>query len=225
MEIWNISYGTSRMFRLNSEWPFSENKRNSYIGWIRKKTRIRPSYQFYDFSVKNDRQKWDLGFKMKILKFLGIQPIYGCSKMRKEAFDKSIDSWRNRIACRSDLENSNRYNTDSKTDWDFVLRMAHRTAKIRRVRPRPICRVRVPYCMTTHCPGRSFDLQLELSERVTHRWHNSVLLYQGDGEYLWLGSLRASSCWSLRFSRLKSLWNLWLWKLWYSEQSNLVEFL
>ena len=32
MKIWNISYGTYPMLRLNSEWSISKNKRNSYIG-------------------------------------------------------------------------------------------------------------------------------------------------------------------------------------------------
>ena len=37
---------------------------------------IQPSYHYFDFPIKND----NLGKKMKILKFLGIQPIYDCCK-------------------------------------------------------------------------------------------------------------------------------------------------
>ena len=44
--------------------------RKSYLGWIRKNPEILPSYHSYDFSLKND----NLGLKIAILKFLGIQP-------------------------------------------------------------------------------------------------------------------------------------------------------
>ena len=48
----------------------------SYIGWIPKKPRIHTSYHFCD-SLKNDI----LGLKMKILKFLGIQPNITLSEL------------------------------------------------------------------------------------------------------------------------------------------------
>ena len=43
-----------------------------YIRWIRTNPRIHPIYHFFRFSLKND----DLGLKIKILKFLRIQPNY-----------------------------------------------------------------------------------------------------------------------------------------------------
>ena len=33
---------------------FSDNKQNSYVGWIRKNPGIHPSYHFYDFPLKNE---------------------------------------------------------------------------------------------------------------------------------------------------------------------------
>ena len=45
---------------------------------FRKNPGIHPSYHFYDFPLKND----NLDLKMKILKFLEIQPIYYHSWIR-----------------------------------------------------------------------------------------------------------------------------------------------
>ena len=49
---------------------FREKFQKSYVEWIRQNPRIRPSYSFCDFSSKNV----NLGLKLDILKFLGIQP-------------------------------------------------------------------------------------------------------------------------------------------------------
>ena len=53
----------------SSKWSYSENQRKSNVGGIRENPGIHPSYHFMIFP-QND----NLGLKMKILKFLGIQP-------------------------------------------------------------------------------------------------------------------------------------------------------
>ena len=54
------------------KWQFSEGKQKLYIGWTRKTPGIYSGYHFFTIFLKN----YNFGLKIKILKFLGIQPMY-----------------------------------------------------------------------------------------------------------------------------------------------------